>query len=410
MAESTLALRVTKLFDGEHLTDASRYVIVRAGRIAAISDAAPDDATVLDLTAYTTLPGLIDAHFHPVSSTFNIAQIDAMHASHRTLDARQHLEGALQRGFTTVRDAGGADPGLVKATEAGLITGPRLFIAGKALSQTGGHGDMRAAGSVALCSCGYTGSLSQVVDGADHMRAVVREHFRQGVDHIKLFVSGGVLSPSDPIWMDQFTDAEIRAAVEEAATRRSYVMAHAHTANAAVRCVRNGVRSIEHGTLMDRASADEVAAAGAFVVPTLVVIDGLRSGDVGLPPTALRKLEEVADGAATALQTCATAGVRLGFGTDLFGKIRDMQSKEFALRGKLQSPIDVLRSATSINADLMNQKGAIGCVKPGAHADLIAVSGNPASDANVLAEPQKNLKLVIRGGVVVLNRLSTVSP
>jgi imidazolonepropionase-like amidohydrolase len=314
----------------------------------------------------------------------------------------------LRRGFTTVRDAGGADIGLVRATAEGFIDGPRLLIAGKALSQTGGHGDMRAPDSVPLCSCGYNGALSQVVDGADNMRAVVRDHLRQGADHIKLFVSGGVLSPTDPIWMQQFTDAEIRAAVEETTTRRTYVMAHAHTAEAAIRCVSNGVRSIEHGTLMNRESADRVAAAAAFVVPTVHIVEALREAPLGLPPPALQKLGEIGDQNAEALEHCRKAGVKLGFGTDLFGPLRDQQSREFIARGHIQSPLEVLRSATTVNAELIGRAGELGCIAPGAAADLIAVDGDPTQDAHVLGEPDKHLKLVMRSGRVIFNRPTEV--
>lgn len=412
-AVKTLCIQAGRVFDGEKLLPGARHtVVVRAGRIVEVRDAPQShdlgvEVEHLDLGNLTLLPGLIDAHFHPVSSSLNIAAIDAMHPSHRALGARWHLESALRRGFTTVRDAGGADIGLVRAIEEGLIEGPRLLIAGKALSQTGGHGDMRSQESVPLCSCGYSGALSQVVDGPDQMRAVVREHLRQGADHIKLFVSGGVLSPTDPIWMDQFTDAEIRAAVEEARTRRTYVMAHAHTAQAAIRCVANGVRSIEHGTLMDRESAERVAAAEAFVVPTLCVVEAIREAPLGLPAPALEKLGEIGDQNAAALEHCRTAGVKLGFGTDLFGPLRDQQSREFLIRARVQSPLEVLRSATSINAELIGKRGELGCITPGAAADLIAVEGDPASDARVLGQPDSHLKLVMRAGRIIFNRHRT---
>lgn len=385
-------------------------VTVRGETIEDVRYDAPDgpgdpSATLIDASGLTLLPGLIDAHFHAVSTSLDVGRIDAMHPSLRALDARAHLEGALARGFTTVRDAGGGDIGLVRATERGLIRGPRLLIAGKALSQTGGHGDLRAADAFETCGCGYHGALSAVADGPEQVRQVVRDQLRQGATHIKLFVSGGVLSPTDPIWMNQFTDAEIRAAVEEAATRRTYVMAHAHTAEAARRCVANGVRSIEHGTLMDRESADAVAAAGAFVVPTLAVIAVLREEASRLPPGAADKLAQVADHAAESVALCGRAGVKLGFGTDLFGDLRGRQADEFAVRGRVQSAIDVLRSATSVNAELIGHAGRLGTVRPGALADLILVDGNPLEDLSVLANPTRHLRLVIRRGEVVIDRM-----
>lgn len=402
-------IRGARVFDGRELrSEPDLDVLLRDGRIELIGPAIPGqiaDCAVVEAHGLTLLPGLIDAHFHAVSASLDVAAIDRMHPSHRALGAREHLESALRRGFTTVRDAGGADVGLVRATAEGLIDGPRLLVAGKALSQTGGHGDMRQAESVPLCGCGYSGALSAVVDGADTMRALVREQLRQGVHHIKLFVSGGVLSPTDPIWMDQFTDQEIRAAVEEAATRRTYVMAHAHTSSAVLRCVRSGVRSIEHGTLMDRESAEAVARAGAFVVPTMVVIETLREARLALPPAALEKLAAIGDHAAAALEHCRAAGVKLGFGTDLFGALRNQQCREFLARGRLQSPLDVLRSSTSVNAELLGLPDEIGTIAAGAAADVIAVKGDPLADVGVLAHPETNLMLVVRGGRVIVNRM-----
>jgi len=407
-----LTLTTNRFFDGERFyDDRSTAITIRGERIAEVSVAsnqgeARADARQFDASSLTLLPGLIDAHFHPVSSSFDVAAIDRSHPSLRALDARSHLEAALLRGFTTVRDAGGGDIGLVRAIEQGLIRGPRLLMAGKALSQTGGHGDMRPADAVPMCSCGYSGALSAVVDGPDQMRKAVRDQLRQGATHIKLFVSGGVLSPTDPLWMNQFADEEIRAAVEEAATRRTYVMAHAHTAEAVRRCVRNGVRSIEHGTLMDRESADIVAAAGAFVVPTLAVVDVLRQNVTRLPPGAPDKLSMIADQNAESLAACVAAGAKLGFGTDLFGELRDRQGHEFIARGRVQAPLEVIRSATRVNAELMNLQGQIGTIAPGAFADIIGVAGNPLDDLNVLAEPGRHLKLIIRGGEIVMNRLT----
>jgi imidazolonepropionase-like amidohydrolase len=410
---SQLLIRCGKVFDGERLRPEPDLCIeVRDGRIASIGPARNNDqAAIKTINArdYTVLPGLIDAHFHAVSASLDVSAIDRMHPSHRALGARDHLEAALRRGVTTVRDAGGADIGLVRATEEGLIDGPRLLIAGKALSQTGGHGDMRPGESVQLCGCGYSGALSAVVDGADAMREKVRDQLRQGANHIKLFVSGGVLSPTDPIWMDQFSDEEIRAAVEEAATRRTYVMAHAHTAQAAMRCARNGVRSIEHGTLMNRESADVVAGTGAFVVPTMAIIESLRQTPLGLPPAALEKLAAIGDHAAAAVAHCRAAGVRLGLGTDLFGALRDQQSREFEVRGRHESSLDVLRSATSVNAELIGLQGEVGTLRAGAAADIIAVSGDPVTNVAELADPQHNLKLVVHDGHVILNEIARSS-
>jgi imidazolonepropionase-like amidohydrolase len=304
------------------------------------------------------------------------------------------------RGFTTVRDAAGADYGLYQAVELGLIPGPRIFFAGKSLSQTGGHGDLRSAERVELCPCGYSGTLSVVVDGEDEVRKAAREELRHGAHQIKLHVSGGVLSPSDPLRMPQFSDAEIRAAVEEAATRGTYVMAHSHTADAAQRCVRLGVRSIEHGTLMDRETARIVAKSACYVVPTLVVVDrALAFGmQAGMTTVSLAKMREVAQYGRQAFDYCVSEGVKMGFGTDLLGVLHPHQSAEFAIRREFTSAAEVLKSATSVNAALLNRAGELGVVAPHARADLIVIDGNPLRDIDLLARGE-SIRMIMKDGL-----------
>jgi imidazolonepropionase-like amidohydrolase len=161
---------------------------------------------------------------------------------------------------------------------------------------------------------------------------------------------------------------------------------------------------------MDRASADAVAEAGAFVVPTLAVVDMIRQDATRLPPAAIEKLSQIADQNAQSIALCATSGVKLGFGTDLFGPLRARQCHEFIARGRVQPALEVIRSATSVNAHLVNMSGQIGTVAPGACADIIGVAGDPLQDLRVLAEPEKYLKLIIRGGEVILNRLTESQP
>ena len=405
-----LLLEDCLLFNGESdLTDERHHLIVDDGVIKEISTRpirAPS-ATTLRLDGRFVMPGLIDAHFHAYGASLDIGAIDHTLPSLRALQARQHLEEALLRGFTTVRDAGGADMGLVLATQRGLIRGPRIFPAGLGLSQTGGHGDMRAPDHYSACSCAYRGAMFLVADGPDEVRKHVRDQFRQGATQIKLFVSGGVLSPSDPLWMNQFTDEEIRAAVYEASTRRSYVMAHAHTAEAAKRCVRNGVRSIEHATILDRDGAQLIADHEAFAVPTLAVIDSvLELGpSLGLPADQLGKAREVSSHALTSLDYLRSADARIGFGTDLLGATRTRQSSEFRLRLAVMSPLQILRSATSVNAALLHMTGELGVIAPGAHADLLVIDGNPFDDLTVM-ERHERIVAIMKGGEFIKNSLS----
>lgn len=407
---TTLSIENALIFDGTSAPLEERSVIVEGERIVDLATTPPRNAERrIDCRGYFLLPGLIDAHFHANSPDFNIFETDHFPPSLMAMHARKILEGTLRRGFTTVRDAAGGDIGLARAIEQGLIAGPRFFFSGKALSQTGGHGDFRPGDRIDLCGCNsYSGHTSLVVDGVDEVRKAARDQLRRGATQIKLFVSGGALSPSDPMWMPQFSDAEIRAAVEEAATRRTYVMAHSHTDASSRRCAELGVRSIEHGSLI---STDETARivrnAGAYVVPTFSVVNvALKYADtLGLSAASVEKVREVAQQMMAAAEICKRNGVSLGFGTDLYDhRFHPEQNVEFTLRGEVNKPLEVLRSATSINAEIMNMTGQIGCIAPGAYADLLLIKGSPLEDLSLMANTQ-NYLFVMKGGSFVFNDL-----
>lgn len=408
-AHLPLVLKNAAIFDGvDYDANPCHSILIEHGRIARVVAGHIEDrpdVRSIDVGGRTVMPGMIDAHFHCNSPSLNISSIERMRGSLLAQYARKYLEETLLRGFTTVREAGGADIGLVRATQSGLINGPRLLIAGKALSQTGGHGDFRSGDDVEPCGCGHHSELTEIVDGVDSVRRAVRNQLRQGAHQIKIFVSGGVLSPTDPIWMDQFTEEEIAAAVEEAARWRTYVMAHAHTARAARRCVAAGVRSIEHGTLIDRETADYIAEKQAFVVPTLCVIQAILDNPLGLEERNIAKMREVADHAHRAVEHCIAAGVRLGLGTDLFGPLHGLESRELLMRSKVGGALATLRSATSVNAELIGQQGQLGIVKANAIADLLVIDGNPLENLELLLDAAKNVKLLVREGVVIKNGL-----
>jgi len=382
-----------------------RDVLIENGRILEVGHVRARADETIDLKDRFLMPGLIDAHFHAYWGPANVTLLDQLPMTYLAHHARHLLENALRRGFTTIRDAGGADWSLGRATEEGLIDGPRLFYAGRAISQTGGHGDGRHAHtSTEYCSCRFLGALSEVADGADAVRVAARETLRRGASQVKLFLSGGVISPTDPIHMPQYSDAEIHAAVEEAKSRGAYVMAHAYTADSAERSARLGIRSVEHGNLINEAAARAMAKAGTFLVPTLITYDVLlRQGDaLGLTPDQKRKVEEVAGRGIEACRIARRAGVKIGFGTDLAGPMHDQQRGEFRLRAEGDAAIDVLRSATSVNAELVQRAGELGVVAPGAHADLIAVDGDPREDlATLFAGPA--LPFIMRAGRVVVS-------
>jgi imidazolonepropionase-like amidohydrolase len=382
-------------------------VVVEGDRIVEVAETTPRStpARRIDCGHRVLMPGLIDAHVHAYSPSFSFYENDRLPPSLLAVHGARALEGMLERGFTSVRDAGGGDVGLARAIERGLIKGPRFFYSGKAISQTGGHGDMRPGELTEPCGCShYSGSISRVADGADAVRQAVRDELRHGATQIKLFVSGGVSSPNDPIWMNQFTDDEIRAAVEEAATRRAYVMAHCHTDEAARRCVELGVRTIEHGTEIKPETAALMAKRNVYVVPTLSVINMLarHAKVLKISPATLHKAAGLYEQMTASIRVCAEAGVKIGLGTDLLGQeFQHLQGGELDLRGAVQSPIDVLRSATSVNAEILQRAGELGTIAPGAHADILVLNRNPLEDLSVFRDPVANIPIVVKAGVFV---------
>lgn len=403
MMQRTL-LRNVAVFDGvsPELTDRAA-ILIEGDRFAAILpvDTAEAADTIIDMDGRCVIPGLIDAHFHAYASDIDFVRLESLPPTYLAQRARHLMEDALKRGFTTVRDVGGGDYGLWRAIEEGWIFGPRLFYCGRAFSQSGGHGDIRAPHEHDdVCGCAGRGILAERVDGVDAMRKAAREALRQGAHHLKIFVSGGIASPSDPIWMLQFSEDEIAAVVDEARRRRAYVAAHAYTAETIARAVRLGVRTIEHGNLIDEAAARAVAEHGAFVVPTLATYEAFRRNGVaeGAAPHLLAKLEDVAGQGLEAIRICRRAGVRLGFGTDLLGTLHRHQRDEFRLRAQAETPFQILESATSVNAAILGREGELGTIAPGAFADFLVIDGNPLDDIALLYEDSTAINAVWKGG------------
>jgi imidazolonepropionase-like amidohydrolase len=382
------------------------HVLVDGDRIQEVSDRpiTRADAETIDLAGQTLMPGLIDAHVHVIAVDAALARLAEQPLTLVTLQAGRVLEGMLARGFTSVRDAGGADGGLAEAVAQGLVRGPRLFPSGQALSQTGGHGDLRPrTRSVVSCACcEYGAGLARIADGVDECRRAARDELRKGATQIKIMASGGVASPYDPIWNLQYSDDEMRAIVEEARSWHTYVLAHAYTPEAIRRAVDNGVRSIEHANLIDAPTAAQVAASGGFVVPTLVTYDSLyRFGrDLGFPEASLAKLGEVREAGLRSLELLQQAGVKIGYGTDLLGPMHRHQSREFVIRAEAMAPIDIIRSATIVNAELLNRTGELGVVAAGARADLIAVDGDPLKDISLLDGQGEHLSVIMKDGIL----------
>lgn len=368
-----------------------------------------DDALRIDVAGRTLLPGLIDAHVHVTSTIPDFLKLSMTPASLIAAQSKDILEGMLARGFTTVRDAAGADHGLVEAVERGHFSGPRLFIAGQAISQTGGHGDTRPIGvKTMMCSCAGLGLLGAIADGVPEVRRAAREQIRSGAHQIKVMAGGGVSSPTDPIDGTQYSLEELRAICEEAEAANTYVMAHAYSPRSIIRAVRSGVKSIEHGNLLDEASAMEMARHGAWLVATLATYDSLarEGGKLGWPDAMLAKLERVATAGIESLRIAKAAGVAIGFGTDLLGYMHDDQSNEFSLRLPAMSATEILQSATSVNARLLGREGRIGVIARGAIADLIVVDGDPTVDVTLLQQQGARMPVVMKAGRFVRNRLT----
>ena len=386
-----------------------RQVLVIDSRIAEVDTrtARPADAAVFDLRGLVLMPGLCDAHVHVTAASADFAAMSHWSPFYMAAHAGEILKGMLGRGFTTVRDAGGCDYGLAEAVEQGLFTGPRVRFGGRALSQTGGHADMRGRGEHALESCFCCPGLGQVVDGVSEVRRACRHEIRKGAHHIKLMVAGGVASPTDRITSTQFSEEEIRAAVEEAEAASIYTMGHAYTGRAVNRALRCGVRSIEHGNLIDDESVRLFREHDAFLVPTLSTYHALAEEGVeaGLPAALHAKVFEVLEAGMRALERAHRGGVKMAYGTDLLGAMHRHQLREFALRGEVQPPLDVIRAATTTAAELLGMVGEIGVVAPGACADLLVVDGNPLDDLGVLQSPETRLKAVLKDGRFFKNEL-----
>ncbi len=411
MADRVLVLdnaAVLDVIEGRRLTD--HRVVVRSGVIdrvepRGIDRPLPAEAEVVDVRGQTVMPGLCDAHVHVTAWTANLADLGRTSPTYTAARAAEILQAMLMRGFTTVRDAGGADYGLARAIDEGYLTGPRVLFCGHALSPTGGHGDMRGRGETG--AQGEWG-LGLLCDGVAEVRRACRDEIRRGAHHIKLMLSGGVASPTDRITNLQFSEDEVRAAVEEADMAGLYCMGHAYTARTVNRALACGVRSLEHCNLIDASSVNLFLKHDAFMVPTLVTYQALAREGVaaGLPADLNDKLQVILDRGTETLALAHEAGVKLVYGTDLLGQMHRFQLEEFAIRAAVQSPIDIIRAATARAAELFNEVGQTGVVAAGARADLLVVDGDPLRDLGCLQAPDRCLSAILKGGVFYKNTLA----
>jgi imidazolonepropionase-like amidohydrolase len=387
----------------------ARERIEHVGDVASVRPA--DGDTVIDATGSFLLPGLTDAHVHLALTEPNGTPTQPW--AEWAAKVAQFMRETLDQGFTTVRDAGALDPAWARVTEKGMLPGPRILPSGSFISQTGGHGDWRAtyqdAEPVSPIGGFFGGTV--VVDGADAVRAAARDQLRRGATQIKVMASGGVASPTDPIDAVQFTLDELRAAVEEAEARGSYVLAHAYHPRAIAQCIEAGIHSIEHGNLLDEETAARMAKAGMFLVPTLITYDMLAAGGeaIGLSSYQMEKLKAVHAAGEESVRIAKAAGVRIGSGSDLLGPAMALKARELVIKSRILSPMEAIVSATRTNAELFGMADEIGTVAEGKLADLILLDRDPLAGPEALADAQR-VRVVMKGGAVVKDLDARATP
>lgn len=381
-----------------------RHIVIEDNRIKEISETpVTGGGDVIDLKGKTLMPGLIDAHVHITAYTANLADLPYQSPFYVAAKTVEILGDMLDRGFTTVRDVGGGEFGMARAQAEGCVRGPRIFFGGKALSPSAGHGDMRKPGQDSYDAAYSTPSLGRICNGVSQARAAARDEIRRGASHIKIMANGGIASPTDRIDSDQFSEDEISSIVDEANMANIYVAAHAYTARSVERAVRNGVRSIEHGNLLDERTVRFMKDRGAYLVPTLATYRGLKDEGVaaGLPAALADKIDKVLDAGINAVEMAHRAGVPMAYGTDLLGAMHYRQLSEFTLRAGVVPAADLLRSATVTAAALLQREDEIGRIAPGYFADLIAFEGNPLDDIALMSGLAERLALIVQDGRVV---------
>ena len=402
MADRTV-LAHALVIDGTGADPVEGSVVVEDGRIVDVVTApgipGGTDGRVLRCDGRAVIPGLIDAHVHVGALDVNImGQHRRYLPSETALRMGRVLTETLLQGFTTVRDAGGADAGFRVAVERGVVVGPRLRVSGRPLSQTGGHGDDRTPAEHTHADPAV-GMGSVVADGVEGVRRAAREELRRGADQLKVMASGGAMSPADRLEATQYSVDELRAAVAEARAAGTYVLAHAYTPAAIRGAVEAGVHSIEHGNLLDADTAKLMADQGTYLDPTLVTYEKLyEEGDRhGVPRENLEKIAIAHDAGMEGLRLAYEAGVSIGSGSDLLGELARHKARELAIKARVLGAMGALVAATRTNAEMMGLADEVGTVEPGKRADLVVVDGNPLDDLSLLSEQQR-LLVVMKDG------------
>jgi imidazolonepropionase-like amidohydrolase len=409
-----------RLFDGK--TNGLRdglFLLVDGNRIQTLSPSkppVPDGTQVIDCGGRVLMPGLIDMHWHALLASLPIQVVLTADIAFVHLAASAEAERTLMRGFTTVRDAGGPSFALKQAIDQGIISGPRIYPSGAMITTTGGHGDFRSLTDVPrsggrISASEETGG-SIIADNADEVRQRVREQFLQGASQIKIVGSGGVSTPRSPLDMLTFTEPQLRAAVETAADWGTYVMVHAYPPQAIQRALNAGVQCIEHGHLMDDATASRIAKDGAWlsIQPFLTEEDA-----VPLAGPSRERMLEVFANTNNAYTLAKKHGIKTAFGSDLLfsAALATRQGTMLTHLQRWYTATEALKMATAANGQLLALSGPrnpypgkLGVLEEGAFADLLLVNGNPVENLSLVADPQKNLLVIMKDGKIYKNTLN----
>jgi imidazolonepropionase-like amidohydrolase len=369
------------VFDGTGAPFAEADIVVEDGRFVEVGRGLDGDRRV-DLSGRHVIPGMFDCHVHVVGSHLDTMKYLETPLSYLFVECGKNLEITLRRGITTVRDAGGADLGIKRAVEDGLINGPRVQISLTMLSQTGGHGDpwMPCGGDLPIFGT-YPGMPSPIVDGPMEMRRKVREVIRDGADVIKVAATGGVLTERDDPAHPHFQLDELEELVREAASAGRFVMAHSHGAEGTKRAVRAGVRSIDHGTYLDDEAIDLMLQRGTWLVPTLVSGEGTDRAlveGVALSEAVKEKIRSMGHPERDSFRRAVDAGVKVAMGTDCPVAPHGENLGELRLMAECgMSPAQAMVAATSSAAELMGLDRELGTIEPGKRADLVVADGDP---------------------------------
>ncbi|WP_271567846.1 metal-dependent hydrolase family protein [Bradyrhizobium sp. CCBAU 11386] len=417
--ETAVLFRNVRIFDGKgSVLSAPSSVLVRNGVIAKISTAdLTITAEVIDGGGRVLMPGLIDAHWHAMLVRPTPMAVLAGDIGYNNLLAASEATATLMRGFTTVRDVGGPSFGLKQAIDEDLVAGPRIYPSGAMITITSGHGDFRQLSDLPRTIGGMLSRMERiggsiVADSPDEVRMRAREQLMQGASQVKLTAGGGVASPFSPLDVSTFTEPELRAAVEAADNWGTYVATHAYTPVAVQRSIAAGVRCIEHGHLMDEASAKLIAEKGIWL-STQPFLD--ISGAAALGPAEQDKMRQVVAGKDRVYALAKKYRIKTAFGTDvLFSKaLADKQGSMLAALTRWYTPAEALAMATSANAELLSLSGLrnpypgkLGVVEEDALADLLLVDGNPLDNIALVEDPAKNFVVIMKGGKIYKNSLA----